>query len=217
MFDFLGALAKLSSIFSAGHLTHQRRRKIAKALVQLHENLDEVLANAHRILKKKPDDLGILRVDASIVERQVAALLEAQRLLSTAPLRNVLRIKWKPLPKFRAINEGKGSALVLALAAFYHLRPKAKAEAEIQSYSLKQFREQNPGNDEYLGPYDPDQASSLVPFEEGLREVHDGATMVVLATPQHYREAKQRVAELAIIAKDLRKFISLEFKPEELS
>jgi len=49
------------------------------------------------------------------------------------------------------------------------------------------------------------------PLGDGLRDVKDGAQMVVLAATQHYREARQRVAELTKLAEDLRKFISQEF------
>jgi hypothetical protein len=217
MLQYIEALAKLSAIFSESRLTHQRRLKIARALVQLHENLDEVLANARLILKNKPDDFGGIEVDISLLEKQVRALLETQRLLSKAPLRSVLRIKWKPLPRFRAVSEGKGYILVLALGAFYRLLPNAKAEAEVNAYSLQQFRKDNPGDTDWPGIFDADQKGGLVPFEEGLREVSDGERVPVLGTPRQYREAKQRVAELSRLAEDLREFISREFKPEELS
>jgi len=131
MLEYLNALEKLTSIFSVERLTAQRRRRIARALVELHDNLELVVRNARLILKHKPDDLGVVHVDVSLLERQVGTLAETRRLLSTAPLRSVLRIKWKPWPRFCVLSEGKGYALALALGAFYGLVPEARAEAQM--------------------------------------------------------------------------------------
>ena len=50
----------------------------------------------------------------------------------------------------------------------------------------------------------------------GLREAKDGEEVLVCATPEHYREALARVAELDSLREKLRQYIAQEFKPEEL-
>jgi len=214
MLQYINALEKVTSIFSVDRLTAQRRRRIARALVELHKNLDVVLANARLILKHKPDDLGIVEVDVSLLEKQLGALAETQRLLSTAPLQSVLRIKWKPSPRLSVISEGKGYVLALALAAFYGLLPDEAAEAEVNNYAIRRLRQEHSLDPDWAGPYDA--SSGHISMAEGFDEVKDGEQIVVFATPEHYHQAVRRVAELKRLTEKLRQFIAREFQVEEL-
>ena len=214
MLEYINALEKLTSIFSVDRLTAQRRRRIARALVELHANLEAVLANARLILKHKPDDLGVVEVDISLLEKQLGALAETQRLLSIAPLQSVLRIKWKPWPRFCVISEGKGHVLALALAAFYRLLPDEPAEAQVNDYTIRRLCQENPEDRDWAGVYDA--SSGHMSLAEGFREAKDGEQVIVFATPQHYRQALRRVAELKKLSEKLRQFIAREFEAEEL-
>jgi hypothetical protein len=204
---------KLTSILSVERLAAQRRRRIGRALLDLHGTLETVLANAQHILARKPDEFGTVSTEIEFVEAQVRALEEAKRLLTMAPLNGVLRIKWEPFPRFLEITGGKGQTLILALAAFYQVRPTQIAEAEVTNQIVKE--------NERLGLEDEgaalDAGMRYVSFAAGLREARDGEQVLICATPQHYRAAQARVAELRKLTDKLRRYIAQEFKPEELA
>lgn len=229
MLEFLGVLEKVSSILSVDRLAAARRRRIAKALVQLHESLREVVQNAHLLLENKPDDMGGAAVDLPLLERQVAALTEVKRLLSTEPLRSVLPVKWKPWPKFTRISEGKGYVLTLALASFYGLQSGEDAKAEVNDYQVQVCGGQHPqdpkGSWENAGIFEDDKVEGEDSLRAGLRDLRRGYGLIpfqekesvpIWATPRQYQEAVERVKKLTELTENLRALIATEFRIEEL-
>jgi hypothetical protein len=213
MLEYIEAIQQLSSVLSVQRLNNRRRRRIARALVELHEAVVVALSDARFMLKLKPDEFGVVRVGISVLEKQVGTLAEIRRLMSSDPIRSILQIKWRPWARFNVLSEGKGNILTLTLADFYHLRPTELAEAEVDRYALKILRTSNPEMEE-SGFYEDGPKPSLL---SALRDVDDDEDVILFATPKHRREARETVAELTKLNENLRMLIAREFKPEELA
>jgi hypothetical protein len=54
--EVFNVIEKLTSILSVERLAAQRRRRIGRALLDLHGTLETVLANAQHILARKPEN-----------------------------------------------------------------------------------------------------------------------------------------------------------------
>jgi hypothetical protein len=209
-FELIGTLA---SFFSVERITAHRRRKIGRALVQLHESLLTVVANADNLLESKPDKDGAAAVEVTLVEMQARALAETRRLLSVAPLRSILQVKWKDLPELKRIETGKGTLFAVALGAFYGLQGSNDADAEYLRYHRKSIGDEDSFVALLKGVDTESFSSAIIEMKSDsyLEEV-----MFLYSTPRQYSDAKKNVDKLKLLTESLRKFIGKQFAPEEV-
>ena len=231
MLELLAALDRLLAIASVERLTYLRRRSLGRALVEVHTVLMSVQSGAFDILRHAAKHKG---VPAALIAIQAARLAEAHRLLGASPLNELLPITlkgWAAVPfsvhakgkHLRTalslfLRSGQGQAPVASRTSFWLtsllLYPFAVGYLRIRSISPRLRRRSLKGSHWLWAGLDGRVVTLDLAMD--LATACDSPVDLYATEPQH-AEAVQVVASIAHATERLRKFISAEFRLDELS
>jgi hypothetical protein len=217
----LESIKTLSSLFSPDRLAQHKRSLVARSLARLHSLIHEIVdVGSQLIATESGDDKPTRWIPISIIEKHYQRILEAHSLLRNSPLHEVLQIHVPDYNDVHGLLNKKTRHVSFLLASIYGFTDNKTAEAEVNLLLRQIHLVKEPDIPEkYIWKYKSwaDVDISLGEALELKEKCAYDFEVALYATPAHVQEALAVIGRLRETNEALRKFISSEFKPEELA
>ncbi len=208
----------LSSLLSPERIVQYKRASVAKSLSKLHRLIHDIIEIGEHFTSSDYDDDDLSYwIPISMIEAHHQRLSEVYSLLRSSPVCEILNIHVPDYRDVYGLITRKSKSIRFLLASVYGFVDEKVAEADINNiWKVRQF--DNPEFPEYIWEYKRPEYTDISLTEAlKFKEAYNyDIKIAVYATPRHIQKTVAVLEQLKAVNESLRKFISSEFKPEEL-